>query len=229
MSGALVFIAAEPRECTDWIAHWDSVQTLAYPVHWARAGKWKGRDVIAIANGAGSERAHAAAAAAGKPSGLCSIGFCGALDSALRPGDVFIASEVRNGTKSWRVNRPAGPPAASGALTSIHRVARTVAEKRDLRATGARAVEMEAAGVARASEELRVPFYCIRAVSDLAEENLENDFNAALRADGRFSVPRIVVGALASPWKRFGELVTLKQRTELASKNLGEFLANCTF
>jgi hypothetical protein len=88
---------------------------------------------------------------------------------------------------------------------------------------------MEAAGAARAAEDLGLPFYCVRAVSDLAGEDFENDFNDALGPDGRFSTWRLVKGAMASPRKRFGELFRLKQRTELASKKLGDFLADCTF
>jgi adenosylhomocysteine nucleosidase len=225
----LLFIAADPRECIDWIAHRDSVRPLSLPVHWARAGKWQGRHVIAIANGAGPERAHAAVNSAGSVSAVCNIGFCGALDPALGPGDIFIATEIRNGTRSYTIRRPAGPPAASGILASITHVARTALEKRSLRSAGARVVEMEAAGAARASQELGVPFYCVRAVSDLASEDLHNDFDAALRPDGRINVPRLIAGALRSPWKRVGELIILKQRSEMASKNLGDFLANCTF
>lgn len=225
----LLFVAADPREFSGWIAHWDDVRALTLPVHWARAGKWQGRPVLAIANGAGPERARAAVEAAGTVAAVCNIGFCGALDSSLHPGDVFIATEIRNGSKTWPAKRPAGPPAASGPLTSIQHVARTAGEKRQLREKGARVVEMEAAGVAGASENLRVPFYCVRAVSDLAGETLANDFNAALRPDGTFSLPRLLGGAFLSPWKRFSELIVLKQRTEMASKNLGDFLANCTF
>ena len=228
MTAPLLFIAADPRECIDWIAHWDDVRPVALPVHWARAGKWRGRDVIAIANGAGPERARAAVAA-NAVSAVCNIGFCGALDSAFQPGDVFIANEIRNGARTYTARRPAGPPTRSGPLASIDHVARTAREKRGLRATGALVVEMEAAGAARGAEELGVPFYCVRAISDLAGEDLHNDFNSALRPDGRFSVPRLIAGALASPWQRFRELIILKQRTEIASKNLGDFLANCTF
>jgi hypothetical protein len=68
-----------------------------------------------------------------------------------------------------------------------------------------------------------LPFYCIRAVSDLAHEDFVNDFNAALQPDGRFSII-----SLAKQLK-FGELLRLKQRTELASKKLGDFLAATTF
>jgi len=225
----LLFLAAEPRELTHWIAHWTDLRPLSLPVHWSRAGNWNGRPVLAIANGAGPARARAAVEAAAPVSAVCNIGFCGALDSALHPGDVFIATEVRNGASASAAKRPAGPPARSGPLASIDHIARTAREKRELRSAGALVVEMEAAGAARAAAALNVPFYCVRAVSDLAGEDLHNDFNAALRPDGRFSLPRILAGACASPLQRFRELIVLKQRTDLAAKNLGDFLANCTF
>jgi adenosylhomocysteine nucleosidase len=118
---------------------------------------------------------------------------------------------------------------ATGVLISIDHVADTAAEKCNLRAMGASIVDMEAAGVARVAEDLSLPFYCIRAVSDLAGENFESDFNAALGADGRFSTSRLVRGAIESPRKRFAELLRLQRRTALASKKLGDFLADCKF
>jgi len=88
---------------------------------------------------------------------------------------------------------------------------------------------MEAAGAAMASENLNVPFYCIRAVSDLADEDFANDFNRCIQPDGRFDIARLLLGACLSPVRRFGELIRLSKRTKLASHNLGAFLANCTF
>ena len=61
---------------------------------------------------------------------------------------------------------------------------------------------MEAAGVARASEELDVPFYCIRAVSDLADEDFANDFNESLMPDGRFSVLRLMFRRVSESGRR---------------------------
>jgi nucleoside phosphorylase len=162
---------------------------------------------------------------------VCNIGFCGALDESLQIGDIFVACEVRNGSRKYETLVPGvvGSGIASGAVASIDHIAATAAEKRNLRATGASIVEMEAAGAARAAEDLDLPFYCIRAVSDLADEDLENDFNAALTPEGQFSTLRLVTGALARPRQRFGELLRLKRRTEAASKKLGDFLADCTF
>ena len=61
-------------------------------------------------------------------------------------------------------------------------------------------------------------FTAFALVSDLANESFATDFNSALGADGRFSTMRLVLQL------KFGELLRLKQRTELASKKLGEFL-----
>jgi nucleoside phosphorylase len=225
----LLFVAADPRECAPWVSHWNEVKPADLPVHWAREGKWRGAGVVAVANGMGADRAAAAVRAVPEVLGVCSIGFCGALDAGLRIGDVFIGSEVTDGHDAWPALGPQGPAAATGRVVSIDRIAQTAREKSGLRASGASVVEMEAAGVARASKERNVPFSCVRVVSDLAEEDFANDYNRVRRSDGRFSIAQLLLGALASPRRRIGELIRLNSRTALASKNLGDFLANCTF
>ncbi len=228
----LLFVAADPRECTELVSQWQGVRKLSLAVNWARAGLWKGRETMVVANGAGVDRAFAAVLVAPKPSAICNIGFCGALDETLKIGDVVVATAVRDvaGDRVYETLVPRGMKAADSAVVaSIDHVAQTAAEKRQLRATGASVVEMEAAGVARAAEDFGLSFYCVRVVSDLAGEDLENDFNAALTEDGRFSVARLISGALANPGKRFGELRELRKRTALAAKNLGDFLGECGF
>jgi len=186
--------------------------------------------MMAIANGAGPERARAAVSAAPRPQAVCNIGFCGAPDNSLGIGDIFVATEVSSEERKYTARSPQGPPSGkAGTLLSQPRIAQTAEEKRLLRAAGAFAVEMEAAGAAKASEELNVPFYCIRVVSDLASEDFANDFNRCIMPDGRFNVARLLLGALSSPVRRFGELIRLSRRTALASRNLGEFLALCHF
>ncbi|MDQ1474386.1 MAG: adenosylhomocysteine nucleosidase [Bryobacterales bacterium] len=229
MSAPVLFVAADPREFAGWVSRWTDVRKMQLPVHWARAGKWRGREMIAIANGAGWERAAAAVRAAERPSAVYNIGFCGALTATLGIGDVFVATDVLSGGSRYPVGTPARSEGCSGTLISVARIAQTAAEKKKLSQTGAMVVEMEAAGVARASEELGVPFYCVRAVSDLFLEDFANDFNEFLMFDGRFDVLRLIIGAFHSPVARFGELIRLSRRTALASKNLGEFLADCSY
>jgi adenosylhomocysteine nucleosidase len=141
--------------------------------------------------------------------GLISTGFCGALDPALRVGDIVVGG---------------------GKVFTLDRVAVTAEEKRDLRArTGAVAVDMEAAAVSRKAAEWGVPFYCIRAVSDTAYEDMPLDFNLYRDAEGRFSRSRIALAALARPFRRVPSLLRLDRNCKFAAEALGEFLADCRF
>jgi adenosylhomocysteine nucleosidase len=108
-------------------------------------------------------------------------------------------------------------------------VVQTALAKNNFREAGASLMEMEAAGVAKAAAELRKSFYCVRVVSDPAGEDFANNFNDALRPDGRFSVTRLITGAMRDPQRRFAELIRLQKRTALAAKNLGDFLAHCEY
>ena len=80
--------------------------------------------------------------------------------------------------------------------------------------------------VARA-EALRLPFYCVRAVTDIASEDMANDFNAALRADGPFDTMLSFRHALSRPVARIPELLRLRRNCERAARTLGEFFADC--
>lgn len=223
MPDSLLFIAADPREFTGFLTHWQRVAPIQLPVHWARSGQWKGREVYAVANGAGSDRSFAAVLVAPRCAAVCNIGFCGALDEKLQIGDIVLGTQVRQNSQSWFSQLPKDVDAARGVVACLDHVAQTASEKRTLRATGASIVEMESAGVARAAEDLYIPFYCVRVVSDLAREDFATDFNAALGPDGRFRPLRLVMQL------KLGELLRLKQRTELASKKLGDFLAAANF
>lgn len=234
MSEPLLFIAADPREFAGLLPHWTSIEPKALAVHWARTAMWSGRPVMAIANGAGAHRAFAAVLLAHHVSAVCNIGFCGALDPNLEVGDIVVATTVADGNETFTPADPRGPAGHRGSVITIDHIAATSSEKHSLRQRGGTVVEMEAAGAARGAEDLNVPFYCIRAVSDLAEESFVNDFNAALQGDGRFSIFRLVTGALSSPAlsnlsAKFRELKQLQQRTELAAKKLGDFLVHCKF
>lgn len=197
----ILFIASDPREFTGALRFWSDVRPLALPVHWARQATRKGKRVVALANGAGAERARLAGQVA-QARVVCNIGFCGALDPALRVGDIVV-------------------PGPKGRLICSGHVVATVEEKRALRAQGGIAVDMESSGLPGA--------YFIKSVSDLADEGFDNDLNGALRPDGRFSMPRLMAGAMMKPWVRFPELIRLRQRTALASERLGEFLDTCEF
>jgi len=228
-----VFVASDGREAEPWVARWENARPMKLPLHWARAGTWRGRDVIAIANGVGAQRAaaavQAAQAVAKSFSGICSIGTGGALDTSLGLADIMVATTVTDGRTTWGAIDPHGPAARAGLVYSSTHIARAVEEKRKLNRSGAILVEMEAAGVARAAQELAVPFYCVRVVSDLAEESFFLDFERFIMPDGRFNVPGLVMQALSHPIRGLPELLRLQRRTADAAKKLGSFLADCNF
>jgi hypothetical protein len=86
---------------------------------------------------------------------------------------------------------------------------------------------MEAAGVASMAYELAIPFYCVRVVSDLAEESFFIDFEEFLLPDGQFNVAGLLRFAMEHPLKGLPELLRLQERTAKAAKHLAEFLAEC--
>jgi adenosylhomocysteine nucleosidase len=107
-------------------------------------------------------------------------------------------------------------------------VVATIEEKKRLRASGA-VVEMEAAGVAARAAKHGLPFFCIRAVLDGAEEGFAVDYEALKNKDGRFSRPRILRAALARPWALLPELIRLERHGRVAARALGDFVADCRF
>lgn len=198
-----------------------------------RGLKRRDDEVHLAENGAG---AHHAAAAVDKALGgfrpdiIVNMGFCGALDPALAIGDIVVGTTIFANDRAFPVEPPVtGLRHHAGPICSIDHVAGTAEEKRKLHATGAIAVEMEAGGVAQRAQKLGVPFFCVKSVTDLAGEDMANDFNAVLRSDGRFDTMNILALSLRRPWARLPELIRLRKRCSLAARTLGEFIADCRF
>ena len=157
--------------------------------------------------------------------GMISTGLCGALDPALRVGDVVVS-----GNAHIEVGMGARAQFVRGAVHTIAHVAVTAAEKRTLRnQTGASAVDMESAAVERKAAEWNVPYLCIRAVSDRAGDSLPLDFNRYRNARGDFSRTRIALAAIARPFTLMPQLVEFDRNCRRAVDALGDFLADCRF
>ncbi len=226
----LCFIAAEPREFAGFLPHLKDVSHTDLQVHWSRRATWKKHRVLLIANGAGPQQSAAAARVCEAAAAIINVGFCGALDSDLKIGDVVVADKIYFSTQMFDC-RPVITSASyrQGAICSSARIAATAKEKARLRRSGAVAVEMEAAGVISYVQNRGLPFFCVRSVSDLADESFANDFSAALGPDGRYRLGRLIGSAFMQPHKRFPELMRLKKRCDLAALNLGDFLDSCSF
>lgn len=206
---------------------------LKWPIDHSVAYDRAGTRLVAVANGAGPSLA-AEATNAGldrEPvQAVVSVGFCGGLNPALAAGDIFVARTVVSGVESHMVKRPAcKPECKQGVLLSVDRIVGTTEEKRRLWADGCDAVEMEAAGVEPLATQRELPFFCIRAVTDTAEEGFVCDLNAARTPEGRISRWRIVAGALRSPLRGLPELFRLQRRSKEAAAKLAAYLWECEF
>ena len=205
-------------------------RALRLGVQWARRACLGSHDVILTANGVGWRRASAAVdqgAQHCKPDAVISTGFCGALDKNLQISDIVVGTSISgDGAEHGGLPLSGATACRHGKVASIDHVAQTSAEKGSLRASGACVVEMEAAGVAGRAAAWKLPFYCVRAVTDLAGEDMANDFNAALR-DGHFDTMNILRGAFLRPAERLPELLRLRKRCIRAARGLGDFFADC--
>jgi adenosylhomocysteine nucleosidase len=186
--------------------------------------------MLLVAKGVGA-RCAAAAVDSGlsfQPDIVVSTGFCGALDPHLKIADIVVAScVVSSGGRKY-----AAHPVSGGTRCVVYtadHVVQTAAEMGKLAASGFGAVEMEAAGAALRAEAVGLPFYCIRAVSDLAGEDMANDFNRTLTPDGHFDTMKLLRGSCRSPLVRIPELLRLRKRCVRAAQALGEFFADCRF
>ena len=167
------------------------------------------RDARVRRTGMGPRRARSAAKelAAEPARALAVVGFCGAVDPDLRPGDLVVASEVRGpeGTVACpgadllvALLRRAGLRARSGPLVSVSRPARG-AERARLAESGAIAVDMESAWlVAGASQR---PFAVVRAVVDTPARELTNPLATAAGA-ARSAASLRRAGPVLEAWAR---------------------------
>jgi adenosylhomocysteine nucleosidase len=178
-------------------------------------GRLGGVEVAGIATGIGIERARQAARRAFEkiPEAKLAIstGVAGALSEGLAAGDLIVAdrlvlsAEGRGDSAAQVLSidrgelerlqeslRAAAIPFSTGAMLTSARALTTVADKRGAKAaTGAVAVDMESAAIADEARIRGVPFVCVRAILDTADEDVigaelpDEDGNVApLRAAG---------------------------------------------
>lgn len=215
-------VAAEAREFAGILKRFGpAVKFDGISAQFAREVQKDGDRWRLVANGPGPRCVEEMLREKMEVSGIINTGFCGALDPSLAIGDVVVWGDVP-------LN--AGSKFLSGDIVSSDRVITTAEEKRRLREqTGAIAAEMEAAAVKKVASAWNTPFYCIRAVSDRADENLPLDFNSYRDSAGRFRLPAIAFAAIRRPFARIPALRRLEANCSVAAESLGAFFANCRF
>ncbi|HTB14294.1 MAG TPA: hypothetical protein VK752_22135 [Bryobacteraceae bacterium] len=215
-----LLIAAEAREFSGILKRFGPAAKTGWKgAKFAREILKDGDKWLLVANGPGPRSVEEALRQKMDVSGIINTGFCGALDPSLRIGDIVVWGDA-----------PCGSGFARGEISSSDRVVVTAAEKKALREkTGAIAAEMEAGAVKKIAGDWQVPFYCVRAVSDTAHEDMPLDFNLYRDSAGRFSLPRIALAAVSRPFTRIPALQRLEANCNVASESLGAFFADCRF
>ena len=190
----------------------------------ARIARAAGFQVIV---GAGDHRRTTALveAAARQAKCLISFGIAGGLAPHLRPGDVILSAEVIGADRRWRANQSFHAQvgdlarrigAAEGPVLGARYILASEDDKaRAWRDTGALAVDLESAIVARAAEAAGIPFLVLRTIADAAHRKLPSAALIPLLEDGTPAFTRVLGEVLRRP-QQIAALFGLARETRLA-------------
>src|SRR5438067_2384000 len=140
---------------------------------------------------------------------LVSFGVAGGLAPDLRPGHVILSAEVIGDEQRWRAGdafqREVGDlarriGAVQGPVLGSRDILASEDDKaRAWRETGALAVDLESAIVARAAEAAGIPFLVLRAIADPARRELPPAALIPLAEDGTPSFSLVLAEVLRRP------------------------------
>jgi adenosylhomocysteine nucleosidase len=163
-------------------------------------------------------------------SALMTFGMAGGLDPALKPGSVVIPCELLSSegaryaaSRAWREQvaaavSPLRAVTEGNLLTSTHAIDTPADKAAAFRNTGAAAVDMESAAVAKIAAQHNLPFIAVRVIVDTAADMLPRAVVAASRA-GRVQLARLIGGLILAP-REIASLVRLAQRYRIAMRSL---------
>ncbi len=180
-------------------------------------------ELVLVCGGIGIEAARRAAEAIialYHPAQVQSVGFAGALDRSLHVGDIFVPSAVIDARDGSRVFVEDVDSRSS--LVTFMSVAGVQQKKNLAQAFAAKAVDMEASGVAAAAVARGIGFAAIKVISD------ELDFEMPamdhfVGAQGQFRRAAFALFALLRPWL-WPRVTTLALNSRRASRALGMHL-----
>jgi len=193
MTRRIGIIAALRAELAPLVAGWSSTAD----------GVWQTRrgdtEVVAAAKGMGAVRAEQAVLAAeqaGPLTELVSVGWAGASTCGVYPGSAYVVGAVLDVVTGERyATEEATNPVLL--VTADHVAGRQ--EKHGFAVNlGASLVDMEAATVARMARERQIPFYCWKAITDSATEELP-DFAPFLDSERQLQTGRLARYAVTHP------------------------------
>lgn len=228
---SVLLVAAEAFELKGIVRRLTDVTKTGWPVRYSQTGILNGVRITVVAGGPGPGLASGASSRSlelCRPDAVFSVGLCGGLDPALGWRTVVTGRQVVAPGGEYATPAAATARGDSVRVVSQDRVANSREEKAVLRQWG-EVVEMEALAVAREAARVKVPFGCVKVVSDTADETFVTDLNQARDAEGRFRASTLVMAAMRRPHAGFAELLMLRRRSAECSEALGEFFADYRF
>jgi adenosylhomocysteine nucleosidase len=214
----IAIIAALPGELKPLVRGWDRVLSPTKGISiWV---KTSGEDeYIAVCGGMGTAaamRSFAAAEHIGTLDMVLSVGWAGALDDEMKPGQCYIASEVIDALTGERVSLTDGNRKLR--LVTTPRVV-DEAEKNRLRSSYAAVlVDMESSSIARLAQIRSIPVCCFKAVSDGRGAKLP-DINPFIDEHGQLRMLPFL-GYVALRPQYWGSLIQLGKTSSIAAKAL---------
>lgn len=147
---------------------------------------------------------------------VVSAGTAGALDPALREGDLLVPAAVVTPAGARHPLEPVGDLPCAGHLLCVDAVVSTRAAKARLWArTGAAAVDMESAVIVAWARHRGLRPAVVRAISDAAHTGVPPSLAAAVDDHGRTRPGRALRAVLAHP-ATFSRTLALRRGTSLA-------------
>ena len=156
---------------------------------------------------------------------LVSFGVAGGLSPYLKPGHVILSAEVIGDDRHWRPmerfqQQIAGLAervgAFEGAVLGSRAILATEDDKtRAWRETGAVAVDLESAIVARAAEAAGIPFLVLRTIADPSTRELPPAALIPLAENGTPAIKRVAAEVLRRP-RQIASLFGLARETHQA-------------
>lgn len=225
-------IAAMPGELKPLVRGWQHERRGTVDLWRRRCSDGECVAACAGAGAAAATRAFAAVERDGAVDRAISTGWVGALDSRFLPGTAYrVAGVIDTGTgERFEAARPVDKTPAmdserdeAGPLLATSLSVAGQAEKARLAAAyGAGLVDMEAAAVARLAQMRKIPFLCIKGVSDGLDERLP-DLNHYIAPDGSFRLAAFVLFAILRPWY-WPALMRMGENSKKAAREIAELL-----
>lgn len=149
---------------------------------------------------------------------VISAGLAGALDPALKCGDVVVDGAVELLPESLSAQLQRGP------IHHAELIISTPAQKAELFArTGAAAIDMESRKIARLAKDCNIPFLAFRTISDCADEAVDPAVLSLVDPLGRPKTGA-VLSALARRPALLKQLLRLRSNSNRACERLGSVL-----